>query len=97
MIMWANQRRTLHGMEKALTASEPQLKATFAIFGELTRNESTGEAERMPPRPALLARFRRYSHRLLQAVLARYPTAGTDPDEARRAARTAALRREGED
>ena len=40
-------------MESALEASEPRMKAMFAIFTRLTKDEEPIEAERLPRRRPL--------------------------------------------
>jgi hypothetical protein len=54
MVAWV-RRRSLKVIEKDLAASEPHLKAMFAIFAQLTRDENPGGIERLPRRRSLLA------------------------------------------
>lgn len=55
MMAWARRRRALKVIEKDLAASEPHLKAMFAIFARLNRDENPGGAEQLPRRWGLLA------------------------------------------
>jgi hypothetical protein len=55
MVAWARRRRALKVIEKDLAASEPHLKAMFAIFGRLTQDEIPVGAESLPRRRGLLA------------------------------------------
>jgi hypothetical protein len=48
MSLPACQQRALHAMESALEASEPRLKAMFAMFARLTKGEQLGGAESLP-------------------------------------------------
>jgi hypothetical protein len=51
MSLPACQQRALDAMESTLEASEPRMKAMFAMFTRLTKDEEPTEAERLPRRP----------------------------------------------
>ena len=55
MLAWARRRRALRVIEKELAANDPHLRAMFAIFSRLTRDEDPEGAERLPRRRSLLA------------------------------------------
>ena len=56
MTLPACQQRALDAMESALEASEPRMKAMFAIFTRLTKDEEPTGAERLPHRRPLWRR-----------------------------------------
>ena len=56
MTLPACQQRALDAMESALEASEPRMKAMFAIFTRLTKDEEPIGAERLPNRRPLWRR-----------------------------------------
>ena len=56
MTLPACQQRALDAMESALEASEPRMKAMFAIFTRLTKDEEPIGVERLPRRRPLWRR-----------------------------------------
>ena len=56
MSLPACQQRALDAMESALEASEPRMKAMFAIFTRLTKDKEPIGAERLPLRRPLWRR-----------------------------------------